>query len=738
MPSFKPFRVLIFLMLTAVGLAFAQRQRPLTIQWMNSPECRRINSTPRFFWLKDGTAILFDERQPDSLRAFERFDPETGRRKPLLNSEKVLEQFRKLLGADAPKSLGWPAAISPDGKWFLYEIKGDLFAVETGKNSVRRITETKATEKDARFAPDGKKLAFVRDNDLYMYNFFDSQEKRLTFDGSHTVLNGTLSWVYWEEIFGRHDIGYWWSSDSKALAYLQTNESGVNEMWFVDFHPFSPRLITQRYPRAGQKNPRVRVGMVEINEPRTVWADIDTSRYEYIVRVNWLPDQRRICVRTLNRPQTQMDFYLADRSIGAAERFFRETDSCWVNIDDDLYFLKNDRGFILASERSGYKHLYLFDMHGQLINRITRGDWALHSSGGGVAWVDRAICGVDEKNQWIYFTALKKSPIERHLYRVHFDGSGLERLSREDGAHRITFSPDLKYYFDVFSDIRTPSSLTLYRNDGSRQQTLAASQVLALKDFGLQYPQFFTIRARDGFELPASLLKPADFDSTKHYPVILYVYGGPSAPTVVDSWNSFIYWENLLLQNGYLVMRVDNRVSTGISKKLENLALHRLMGKIQIDDLTDAVRWLKSRSFVDSGRVGIWGWSGGGTYTLAAMTRTREFKAGIAVAAVTDFRYYDTRWAEFTLKTPREDPEGYRASSVLKDADQLHGRLMLVHGTYDDNVHPPNAWAFIDRLIKANKRFELMMYPMRKHGISDPPARIHLFSTMLDFWKRNL
>jgi dipeptidyl-peptidase-4 len=268
--------------------------------------------------------------------------------------------------------------------------------------------------------------------------------------------------------------------------------------------------------------------------------------------------------------------------------------------------------------------------------------------------------------------------------------------------------------------------------------TLAAPQTEKFAARGIQCPSFFAIPARDGFPLPAQILKPRDFDPSRRYPVIFFVYGGPSAPQVVNSWQRDVVWENILADNGYLVARVDPRSATGISKKLENLVLNHIMGENELNDLVDAVRWTKAQSYVDSTRIGIWGWSGGGSYTLLGMTRSTEFKAGIAVAGVSDVRFYDTKWGEAAMKTEAENRAGYDTVSFLKYAKSLHGRLMIVHGTYDDNVHIQNAWAFIDELIKAKKLFELMVYPMRMHGITDTPARIHLYTTMLDFWKRNL
>lgn len=719
--------------------AAAQESLKPTIEWMFSPEPTASVVTPTTRWLSDNRLVLFDNRKPPAERVIELLDPESGKRSTMLDPVHAVEQLKTLVGEDAaPTVLPFPQEISADGKTSLYVLKGDVFLLDMPSVSFFRVTQTPGPESCARLSPDGVKVAYVRGNDLYVYDRNTSAERRLTHDGSDSLRNGTLSWVYWEEVFGRYDVGYWWSPDSRSIAFFRTDESGVSLQHYVDVKPWTPRVITQRYPKIGEKNPSVKLGILEIFRDAPVWVDLSAHPHEYLVRVEWLPGGKLLGVQTMNRLQTEKDLFYADPLTGQATHVLKETDPGWVNIDDDLLFLKNGKHFIWSSERDGFKHLYRYALDGKLVNQITSGPWATFSGSGGVAWVQRAIVGIDEKKEWLYFTALETSSIERHLYRVRFDGSDMKRLSQEAGSHNISFSPNGKYYTDRYSNASTPTRLTLHRADGVTLHTLASPRTEAFAARGIQFPSFFTIPARDGFPLPAQIVRPANFDPSKRYPIILYVYGGPSAPQVVNSWQRDVIWENILADNGYLVARVDPRVATGISKKLENLALKRLMAESELQDLVDAVRWLKSQSYVDSHRVGIWGWSGGGTYTLTGMTRSTEFKAGIAVAGVSDMRFYDTKFGEMAMKTEVENLEGFESVSLLKHAKNLHGRLLIVHGSYDDNVHIQNAWAFIDELIKANKLFELMVYPMRMHGISDPPARIHLYTTMLEFWKRNL
>lgn len=632
--------------------------------------------------------------------------------------------------------LPWPQSFDLSGRRALYIFNGDLFLLDLAKARFTRLTKTNEEEQSAEFSPDGGKLAFVRKNDLYAVDLETLSEIRLTRDGAETILNGTLSWLYWEEIFGRRDIGYWWSPDSKALAYLQTDESQIPLSTFVDFQPDTTRVITQRYPKAGMPNPRVRVGIVELNGKPTTWITIGDRPYDYILRAKWLPDGGHLTVQTLTRDQHELGLYLAVRETGVVERVLTETTPGWINIHDDLYFLNNGQYFLWASERDNYYHLYRYTMDGRLLNQVTKGPWSLLSSGG-APWVRRAVTGIDESNSWIYFTALEHSPVERHFYRIKFDGSAMTRLSTESGVHRISMSPNAQFYLDTFSDVRTLPSLTLRRSDGAEQLSLAKPRMELIADFDMQYPELITIPAKDGFKMPARVLKPKGFRADRRYPVILEIYGGASSPSVVNAWQRALLTDQLLAREGYVVIKVDNRAATAISKTLENTVIGKI-GESETDDFVDAVKWLKAQSWVDPNRVGVWGWSHGGWSTLNLMTRSKEFAAGIAVAPVTDWRYYDSKWSEAFLRTPQENPEGYARTSMINRAGELHGRLLIVHGSYDDNVHPQHVQAFTDALIKKGKLFELMIYPMRKHDIGDQEATLHLFRTMLDFWKRNL
>lgn len=726
-----------FIFLFSASFALAQTaSRPLTLEWIFGPEGRSIASVPATFWLDDDSLIILDSRKPVAERTFEKINPGTGARQPITSAARVLAALKSAAGVDLP-SVPWPIAFDGSGRAALYIFKGDVLVLDLHSAKVQRLTSTEAEETSASFSPNGRRVAYVRANDLYFFDLDSNREHRLTRDGSETLLNGTLSWVYWEEVFGRRDIGYWWAPDSQAIAYLQSDESQVETSYFTDITPFSPRIIRQRYARAGGPNPRVRLGIVELGQDNTTWMQVNDRPIEYIVRAKWLPDGRRLSVQTMPRLQTQLSLLWVDRQTGVARGVLTETDPGWVNMTDDLYFFNDGQTFLWPSERDGYMHLYRYRMDGTLVNQVTRGPWALASAGGIAFWVKQAIVGVDERNNWIYFTALEQSSIERHLYRVHPDGSGMTRISQEAGTHRISMSPSGRYFIDRYSDIRTLPALRLHAGDGGMLQTLAGPRQQLIASYNIQFPELTKIPADDGFPMPAQIMKPGNFQPGRKYPVIMFVYAGASAPQVANAWQGDILWNQLLTDAGYIVVKVDNRSATGISKTLENTVLKRL-GDAETPDLVAAAHWLKKQTWVDPQRLGVWGWSNGGWMTLNLMTRSTEFKAGIAVAPVVDWRYYDTKWTEAAMRTPQENPLGYESSSLIPRAKNLSGNLLIVFGSYDDNVHPVNEMAFVDALVAAGKKFQMMSYPMRKHGISDDAATLHLYRMMLDFWKANL
>jgi len=731
------------MLLASLPLVASPSPRALTPEWVASEEADSVGRVPRAAWTSRGEVLLLDDLAPAADRTIEIIDAATGARRRAFDPRAALEGLRRLGAQPMPESLPWPESLDAAGTAGVYAIGGDLFLLDVRKGQFERLTSTPARESIPRLSPDGRLVAFVRDHDLWTIDRATRSEKRLTADGSDTVLNGAPSFIYWEEILHHADAAYWWSDDSKSIAFLRSDDSPVDEELFTSFRPAVPEVISQRYPRAGRPSPIVRLGIVEV-EPaatngaarsagaRTSWMST-SAPYEWILAVTWSPDGSRVAVQTTNRAQDRLDLWSVLASDGTTSLLLTETDPTWVN-QKEVRFLRGGE-LLVSSERSGWTHLYRYGADGKTQNAVTSGEWSVRGPGAfyaapmGSAWPDEA-------NDWIYFTSREASPLERQLYRVHSNGRGKERVSRDRGMHTIRFSPDMRSYLDQHSSHETPPSLTLRAADGRSIAVLSEPRSRLLAPFWIAPPELTTIPASDGVALHARIVKPPDFGGSKRRPVILRVYGGAGVPIVQDDWDRGFLYDRLLAQQGYVVVSVDPRVATAASKKIEDAVLRNLWSDAALNDLIDAVRWLKAQPWADPSRFGIWGRSGGGAFTLVAMTRSAEFAAGVAVAPVTDWRYYDSKATEAYMKTPEENPEGYERAAVVPRAKDLHGRLLLAFGTYDDNVHPQNEWAFADALVEAGKPFDMMVYPGRKHGIDDRAARRHLMETMVEFWGR--
>jgi dipeptidyl-peptidase-4 len=714
-------------------------EEELTVEWIYSDEGRNATAMPQRFWTEGGKLLFLDRTVSKEERTIEVFDPSSRVRKPAVDPETTLSSLEKLVGGDAtPDALSWPLSFDDAGRLALYEIAGDLFVLDLTASRFTRVTHSPEPEMIGRLSPDGGKVSFARANDLYVVDLASGAEKPLTTDGSDTVLNGVLSYVYFEEVFGREQIGYWWSPDSRSIVFLRSDESMVTEMLWIDHEPAVPRVIRQRYPKAGGANPDVTVGIVDVNTGTTVFVDRELMPYEYVVRFAWTPDSSQTAIQVVNRMQTRLDLYLVDRSTGAPTRILSDPDDAWVNFHE-IEFL-DDGSFVWSSERDGHTHLYLYGADGKLIRRLTGGEWSVRGPAGFYAEALDSTW-VDERRGVVFVTAREASPVELQLYRIGLDGDGFARITLERGTHGIEFSPDRGHFTDLHSSICSPPTLGVREADGRRTGVIATSRPKLLEDLDWVCPELLTVPADDGTRLQAQILKPQPFDSSKSYPAVVYVYGGPSAPAVADQFNAGLdrtAYDQLLARAGFAVMVVDPRSATAVSKTDQNRVVNRVWSDHELADMLAGVRWLKSQSWVDGDRVGVWGWSGGGTSTLLLMTRSQEFKAGIAVAAVADYRTYDTKFTELYMKRPADNPDGYENFDLVQRAKDIHGRVLLVTGTYDDNVHPQNTYAFIDELIEAGKPFDVMIYPMRKHGIGDKAARIDLYKRMIDYWKRNL
>ena len=627
------------------------------------------------------------------------------------------------LGRHAPSQYQW----APSGDALLFESPTALVWFDLKSQASRVLVTGKAELNDPKISPDGKYVSFIRDHNLWLITSAEGKERALTTGGTEEIRKGELDWVYPEEL--EISTAYWWSPDSESVAFLEMNESKVAQFSMVDFDSFTGEADLQRYPVAGGNNPVVKVFVTAITggEPRPMDTGADSN--VYIARVNWLPDSSHVAIQRINRDQTVLDLLLADAATGKSSTLITEKDQYWINVSDDLYFFKKSGRFLWSSERSGYRHLYLYDGSGKQLAQITKGDWE-------VSGVD----SVDEAKGSVYFTATEKSPMERHLYRVALDGSGFARVTKEAGTHAIQFSPNSAFYIDTFSNTATPPRQDLFRADGTKSAVINENNRSAIfEPFHLSPVEFFAIKSHDGVSLNCSIIKPSNFDPLKKYPVLIYTYGGPHAQVVVNAWqgNTFL-WHQLMAQKGYIIFSLDNRGSAGRGHLFEE-PIHFRFGAQELSDQRDGVAWLQHQAFVDPARIGIWGWSYGGHMTLHAMFEAPDvFKAGFAGGPVTDWHFYDTIYTERYLGLLPQKEENYDDSSPIKNAARLKGKLLIAHGTGDDNVHFSNTLSLIDETIKAGKYVEVLPFPGRGHGVSDLPARRVLMNRVTQFFLDNL
>jgi dipeptidyl-peptidase 4 len=494
-----------------------------------------------------------------------------------------------------------------------------------------------------------------------------------------------------------------------------------------------------RFPEAGEPNPIVHVGVVAVAGGATKWMDTGANTDVYLARVDWLRDSRRIAIQRLNRAQNKLDLLLCDASTGASHTTLTETDKYWINIGDDLYFFTDGKRFLWSSERTGFRHYYLYDLAGRELSQLTSGNWGITGTSGfgpGAA----SHPAVDETRGYVYFLSNKDDVVQTQLYRVSIADKSIARITRQPGTHEVIVAPDDSGFVDKYSTVMTPPRQDLYKSDGTRVAIVNENKVTELATFDLSNPEFTNVAAADGTKLYAMMIKPANFDASRKYPVLIEVYGGPQVQNVRDDWGGTVFlWLEMMAESGYLVFSLDNRGSYNRGHAFETPVYHRF-GKVELEDQLAGVKYLQSLPFVDGSRIGIWGWSYGGYMTLDALFNAPGvFKAGVSVAPVSDWHLYDTIYTERYMGLPQDDPEAYKESSPANHAAALAGKLMLAHGTGDDNVHFANTSEVINQMIQNGKYpTDLAIFPGRGHSIGDRPARVQLFDRITGFFMDNL
>jgi dipeptidyl-peptidase-4 len=600
-----------------------------------------------------------------------------------------------------------------------------LYNLET-----KKLTKVLEQVQEPTFSPDGFKIGFAQNNNLFIYEIASAKVTQVTSDGKkNSIINGITDWVYEEEFaFVR---AYDWSADGKKLAYIRFDESEVPEFSMNIFKKdLYPTVETFKYPKAGEKNALVSLHVYDVTSAASKTINLGNYNDFYIARMKWTNDANVLSAQVLNRHQDNLDLLFIDGTTGTAKVVLNEKDKAYVDVTDNLTFLK-DNSFIWTSEKDGYNHIYLYDKTGKLKNQVTKGNWEV-----------TAYYGFDEKNKTVFYQSVENGSIGRDVYRIALDGKGKVKLSQQVGTNAATFSPNFEYFINTYSSVTQPTAYTLNSSkDGKQIQSIVDNKALAekLKKYDLPNKEFFELTTEKGHKLNAWMIKPKDFDATKKYPVFMFQYSGPGSQQVANQWlNSNDYWFMMLSQQGYIVACVDGR-GTGFKGADFKKCTQKELGKFEVEDQIDAAKVIGNYAYVDKTRIGIFGWSYGGFMSSNCLFKGADvFKMAIAVAPVTNWRFYDSIYTERYMQTPQENASGYDDNSPINHVNKLKGNFLLIHGTADDNVHVQNTMQMIEALVQANKQFDWAIYPDKNHGIYGGKTRIQLYNKMTNFIKEKL
>ncbi len=680
--------------------------------------------------LKDGDHYAVLERVPELGTAINQYAYTTGELVKTLTSTKAIED------ATTTKIALRSYNFSTDESKLLIPTETESIYRHSSKSKYlifdlisQQLQELDADKQMlATFSPSGNQVAFVKDNNLYYKDLESGKITPITKDGERNkIINGASDWVY-EEEFG-FDQAFFWSPDGQYIAYYRFDEERVRE-FSMDIYgdALYPTQDVFKYPKAGEDNALVTIHIYSLKDNKSVPVKLDYA-YEYIPRVKWTAHSKEVCVYALNRHQNEVKLFLANSSTGSSRLLYEEKDAAYVAIDDDMVFL-SDGSFIWSSERDGYNHLYHIGSNGKIKTQITKGKFDITQ-----------FYGYNAANKTLYFQAAEDSPMERHVYSVGLNGKKKQKITQGKGTHSAQFNTGYKYFIHNTSQAFTPPVTTLRSADGTSIRTLEDNAKLGerLSQFNISEKEFMTVKGADGEALNAWMIKPTNFNPAREYPVLLFVYGGPGSQTVKDSYDSFNdYWYQYLASKGYIVVSVDNRGTGARGAKFKKVTYQQL-GKHESDDQIAAAKSLSELPYVDANRIGIWGWSYGGYMSSLCLAKGNEvFKMAIAVAPVTNWRFYDSIYTERYMRTPQENASGYDDNSPINHVAKIKGKLLLIHGTADDNVHVQNSMAMTQALINANVQFDQFMYPDKNHGIYGGNTRYHLYTKMTQFLLDNL
>ncbi len=621
---------------------------------------------------------------------------------------------------------------------YRYSFLANYYVYDIAKKELIKVSEN-GMQQIADLSPDGQKVAFIRENNIYIKDLTTKEEKQITTDGKkNSIINGIPDWVYEEEF--EFNQAYQWSPDGKYLAYIKFDESDVKEFTLLKYAGESPRnedfslypgQYTFKYPKAGEDNSKISLHIYNIENGNTSNIEVCKEQDIYFPRIFWNNDGSKLIVEKLNREQNELILFAVNPQNNEVQKILTEKNKYYIddNTYDNIVFLENNKNFIILSERDGFSHLYLYDLEGNLVNQITKGEYDVTD-----------FIGYDVNNDIIYYQSTESSPLNRDIYSIRTDGKKKKKINVNDGTNEIEFSKGYKYYINTFSDIKTPNYVTLHNSKGNVLRVLEDNSDLKaiIKTFGGENKSFFKFKTSEGVELNGYRIVPPDFDSTKVYPAILTQYSGPNSQSVLNSWE--FGWENYLAQQGFVIFCVDPRGTGGRGEEFRKCT-YKQLGKYETIDLVEAGKYIGKLSYIDENKLGIWGWSYGGFMVLNVMTKGKGvFNTGVSVAPVTNWRYYDNIYTERYMGKPQDNPSGYDDNSPLNYAKDLQGNLFLAFGTADDNVHPQNSYEFIAKLIEANKEFTTMPYINRNHGIYGDThnTSLHLYTLKTKFFIKHL
>jgi dipeptidyl-peptidase-4 len=721
----KKIGAFLFLILTVVGSIAQKKDVAITDIWQNySFYSRTVNGIRS---LNNGVNYTSLARAEKGSNVVKYSYTKKGSAEVLIDNAK-LKHNDKLIGInnyqfsnDKSKAL---ISSNTEGI-YRHSSKSDYFVYELSSEKLSKLADG-TKQMYASFSSDANKVAFVQENNLFYKDLSSGVITQITTDGKKgAIINGASDWVYEEELVLVK--AFKWSPNGKKIAYYKFDESNVKEWSMKYYDNLYPTEERFKYPKAGEDNSEIAIYIYDLETGKSEKTNI-SGDFEYVIRMDWTNDSKSLMLQTMNRHQSNLKMHLVDVATNSDKVILEESHDKYIEIPT-TYFLSSKNQFIITSEKDGYNHLYLYDMSGKLINQVTNGKWEVTD-----------FYGVEEKTGMVYYQSTEEGAITRNIYSVKLSGTSKKRLSLKSGVNDAEFSTSFKYFINTNSNANTPHYVSVNNNKGKELRVLMDNAGLTenLKKYNISKKEFTTLDI-NGNKLNAWVMKPKNFDETKKYPLFMFVYGGDGNQTVMDSWDSFnTFWFNHLTAKGYMVVSVDNRGTEGNGAEFRK-SIYKQLGKYETEDQIAVAKYFATLPYIDGSRIGIFGWSFGGYLSTSCLLKGADvFKTAIAVAPVTNWRYYDNIYTERYMQTPQENEEGYDENSPINHVDKLKGNYLLIHGMTDDNVHYQNAAEMVNALIKANKQFTQFSYPNRNHGIYGGNTRLHLYNMMTDYLIKNL